>query len=292
MTSIHSTVVSGSYYIPIPSLIPPNGSSLTLMFIHAQKIAYLAPSDDPVFPANYKFYYNFTDEPRWWNSRAHASVLACVDTTLWRDPMSSTNWKLYPPERAEPSFVIENAHVRGGFLLMGYSLLWSNVYNTINYRLGGGLAAQKLVRGRESLPLAKEQWKAEAKQLFEASLARIQIDARNIAQGTAASYSGLQKLEVDPALCDKTFSFMSQGWQNVNLTGSIWIAVVAFICVVLAIPLPNDRLFVQMVWGFFTTIVLRKAPGYYRKIFEAIQWLLEKGSTAWNSLKRRWSRRN
>ena len=81
-----------------------------------------------------------------------------------------------------------------------------------------------LVRGWESLPLAKEQWKVEARQLFETSLARIQIDARNIAQGTAASYPGLQKLDADPAVCDDTFLFLSQGWQNVNVTGSIWIS--------------------------------------------------------------------
>jgi len=98
-----------------------------------------------------------------------------------------------------------------------------------------------------SLPLAKEQWKAEAQQLFETSLARIQIDARNIAQGTAASYPGLQKLEADPAVCYQTFLFLSQGWQNVNVTGSIWIVVLAIVFVVLAIPLTDDRdrLFVQ-----------------------------------------------
>ena len=240
----------------------------------------------------------------------HASVLACIDTTLWRDPSSSIDWKPFPPK---PTFAIRDAHTRGGFLFMVYTLLWSNIFNTINYRLGSGLAAQKLVRGWESLPLAKEQWRVEAKQLFETSLARIQIDARNIAQGTGASYPGLQKLEVEPAVCDNTFQFMSQGWQNVNVTGSIWIVVLAFIFVVLAIPLPDDdRLFVQWLWvfatktvlPFFTTTIPRfltttipqflaeKVPEYWETTTEAFQRLLGKASNAWSLFARRGSRRN
>ena len=152
-------------------MTPPKGSSLTLMFIHPQKISYLAQSDDPIFPANTKFYINSSDEPRWRYTGQHASVLACVDTTVWRDPSSFGDWKPYLPE---PTFDIRDAHTRGGFLLMVFALLWSNIYDTINYRLGNGLAAQTPVRGWESLPLAKEQWKVEARQLFETSLARIQ----------------------------------------------------------------------------------------------------------------------
>lgn len=254
MTSTCSTVMSGPAYDPIPALGPPKGSTLTLIFIHPQKISYLVPSDDPIFPAHTEFYIDSSDKPRWRYMGPHASVLACVDTTLWRDPSTGSNWQPYLPE---PSFVIEDSHTRGGFLFMVYTLLWSNIYDTINYRLGGGLAAQKLVHGWESLPLAKEQWKVEAKQLFETSLARIQIDAWNIAQGTAASYPGLQRLEVESAVCDGTFLFMSQGWQNVNVTGSIWIGVLAVIFVVLAMPLYDGRLFVQWLWVFATKTVPR-----------------------------------
>lgn len=88
---------------------------------------------------------------------------------------------------------------------MIFALLWCNIYDIFNYRLGNGLAAQKLVHGLESLPIAREQWKVEVKQLFETSLARIQIDARNIAQGTAASFPGLQKVEADSAICRENF---------------------------------------------------------------------------------------
>lgn len=281
------------------------------MFIHPQKISYLAPSDDPIFPANTKFYINSSDEPRWRYTGQHASVLACVDTTVWRDPSSSIDWKPYPPE---PTFVIKDAHTLGGFLFMVYTLLWSNIFDTINYRLGNGLAAQKLVRGWQSLPLAKEQWKVEAQQLFETSLTRIQIDARNIAQGTAASYPGLRKLEVEPAVCDGTFLFVSRGWQNVNVTGSFWIGVLSIIFMVLAFPLndPDDRLLVQWLWGsvpepvlrffmntipnvFTTTIpefLSKQVPGYWRSTIEAIQSLLGKASNAWSDLTTRGTRRD
>jgi len=263
-----------------------------LIFIHPQKISYLAPSDDPIFPANTKSYINPSGEPRWRYTGPHASVLACLDTTVWREPSGSIDWK---PYLLEPNFVIKDAHTRGGFLLMVFTLLWSNIFNTINYRLGSGLAAQKLVRGWESLPLAKEQWKVEAKQLFETSLARIQIDARNIAQGTAASYPGLQKLDVDPAVCDDTFLFMSQGWQNVNVTGSIWIGVFAFIFVVLAIPFYDGRLLVQWLWDLATNVALRistKVLRIFTITIPRVQWVLGKVSKTWKDLTRRGSRRN
>ena len=122
-----------------------------------------------------------SDGPRWRYPGLHASVLACVDTTLWRNSSSSLDWKPYPPES---TIIVNDTHARGGFLLMICALLWSNIYDTIDYRLGNELAAQKLVHGLESLPIAREQWNVEAKQIFETPLARIQIDARNIAQGT------------------------------------------------------------------------------------------------------------
>lgn len=161
MTSMCSTVMSGPAYDPIPVLRPPKGSTLILIFIHPQKISYLVTSDDPIFPAPTEFYIDSSDKPHLRYTGPHASVLAFVDTTLWRDPSIGPNWQPYLPE---PSFVIEDSQTRGGFLFMVYTLLWSNIYDSINYRLGSGLAAQKLVQGWESLPLAKEQWNVEAKQ--------------------------------------------------------------------------------------------------------------------------------
>ena len=222
-----------------------------------------------------------------------------MDTTFWRHPSSFTEWKLYPPE-AIPA--IRDSRARGALQLMLLALEWCNIYDTINYRLGSGLVAQKLVRGWQSLPVAPEHWKVEAKQLFETSLARIQIDARNIAQGTAASYPGLQKVEaVDPAICENTFIFISQGWQNVNVAGSISILVFYFVGVVLAIPMPifENRLLIQYLPVFVTRTVPRfftkTIPEFFSEIAlkcrrsatKAVDWLREKSSDIWRDLKSR-----
>ena len=56
-----------------------------------------------------------------------------------------------------------------------------------------GLAAAEILEAGYSYGIAKVQWKEEARQLFQTSLTRIQINARNIAQGTASRY-GAQRI--------------------------------------------------------------------------------------------------
>lgn len=184
----------------------------------------------------------------------------------------------------EEDQIIDNTQVRGGFLLMEFALLWSEIFSTINFRLGSGLvlesakvdrptmlllvelifqqlAAQKLVHGWQSLPLAKEQWKVEARQLFETSPARIQIQARNVAFGAGARYPGLLKLpSTEPELCHGTFMFESQRWQNINVTGSVWVLVCSLIFLLLAVPIPEERLAVQWLWNF----LIIKLPHFFK----------------------------
>lgn len=185
-------------------------------------------------------------------------------------------WRAFPPDGATEE---ENRN-DGGYLLLMASLIWSSTFDTISYRLGSGLNAQSLVRGWVSQPLAKEQWKVEAERIFEASLARIQIEARNIARGAGAAYDGLSRFPSSPALCKGSYLFRSQGWQNINVTGSICIGVVAFVIVVLAWPCPGDRLFAQLVGGFLTETIpyfvtekvpyflQEKLPEWWRTFYE------------------------
>jgi len=196
--------------------------------------------------------------------------MACLDTTKWRDLSVSSAWNSYPPN----SIPIDSyGQDSGAFFFMGHALMWSSTFHAIDYRLGSALLAQKLVKGWTSLPLfvTPMQWMIEAEHLFATSIARIMIDARNIAQGAGAAYPGLKKLVkvnstdgelASAAMCDRTFLFRSEGWLNVNVTGSVWILALCTLFILLAIPFPNDKLLVQAIPGFFT----ESLPRFYEKV--------------------------
>ncbi|KAL8856961.1 MAG: hypothetical protein Q9178_006456 [Gyalolechia marmorata] len=111
-----------------------------------------------------------------------------------------------------------------------------------------GLAAAKILEAGYSHKIAEDQWKKEARQLFETSLTRIQISARDFALGVGAKY-GLQRIEQGrKELCDRTFLFKSQGWQNVHVAGSAWVVLWSVVVVLMAVPLDDERLLIEPVW--------------------------------------------
>ena len=173
-------------------------------------------------------------------------------------------WKPVAPDPAR--YEIKDSRARGGFQLMTQSLLSSTTFDAINYRLRNGLAAQRLLKGWASLELSSYHWTAEAQYLFETSLARIQVNARDIAQGSGYVYAKYKQHVPDLALCDKTFMFMSNGWQNVQVAGSIWILVLAFLAILLAFPLFDGRLFVQLLPELYFRTIPLLVEALYRAI--------------------------
>ena len=70
------------------------------------------------------------------------------------------------------------------------------------------------------------------------------IDVRDIALGTGAKYGGQRNAERRDVICDQTFLFKSQGWQNVHVAGSAWTIVDSMMIILLAVPVDDDdRLF-------------------------------------------------
>lgn len=202
-----------------------------------KKSYYPAPSTDPISPANRLRYFPPSQTPYWDYDRGHATVLACVDRTSWRDPDGDGTWQSLS---ATPPPVTDR-HVRGGLLLLWYSLWNSFIYQTVSHRLASALDAQRLLMGFISLPLAEEQWKVEATQLWETSLARDQVDARNIARGVMARYPGFRKMGIDESMCENTYLFRSEGWTNVNKTVSLLILIPSLVIVFFGIPIdPTD----------------------------------------------------
>jgi hypothetical protein len=162
--------------------------------------------------------------------------MACLDQTSWRDPEQGPTWNnilMIRPSAPPPP--MNNARVRGGLLLFWFSILNSNTYQAISQRLGNSLNASDRLSGFTSLPLAREQWKVEATRLFETSLARTQIDARNIARGVMADYPGYVKYNSTPSeMCKNTYLFISDGWTNINKSWSLIILIPCCVIVFLA----------------------------------------------------------
>jgi hypothetical protein len=165
---------------------------------------------------------------------------------------------------------MHDSKIAGPLYFLMCSLIGSNIYATLYLRLASALDAQSRIADFVSLPLAKEQWKKEVQLLFNISLARIMINARDIARGAKGEYYGFEKAplaEVD--ICDGTYLMKANGWRNVNFTGFMWILCTSLLIIVLAIPSNNSAdaevLFVEYVctwvgetavntWGHITAM--------------------------------------
>ena len=105
--------------------------------------------------------------------------------------------------------------------MMFFSLLTSTIGDSVVYRREQALLAQAKAFSGVSLELAPEHWKLEVRQLFETSLARIQVNARNIARGPPdGNTDGLESLmrpEYE-GMCH-LYKFKSTGWRNVSTSG-------------------------------------------------------------------------
>ena len=263
----------GEAWDPIPELQPPAGSTTTILFILPQKIYYTAPSDDPIFPAAQLRYLPNWETPYWLYNGGHATVLACVDRTSWRDPYQGGDWRSLTVSPAP----IKDPHTRGGFWLLMNSLFNTNIYSTLSRRLASALDAQQRITGFSSLPLAQQQWKVEATQLFETSLTRIQLDAKNIARGVLADYPGYRKMPTKANICENTYLFMSDGWVNVNRSVSLAILIPCLVIVVFAIPINSEQLVMpDLIFGFHAEGFAVGTVGIFDTLGKNIKWVFEK----------------
>lgn len=198
-----------------------------LAWIAAECVFYLYPRDDPVFPAL---------EPvkkgsqTLYTSNITTTSLACVDIAQICDPGSNIcqdqeiHWNY--SESIKPSHWPLNpsaTETEWALALLYYSLFFSS---TMEAAALGGLDVTSKLRS-SSLILPKEQWKVEARRWFEISLARMQVEVLNLAQGGSESRAfsgGSQFVNVMPpelppeyrGMCHMV-KFRSNGWRNVSV---------------------------------------------------------------------------
>lgn len=188
-----------------------DGETATVFVVSNPGILYPQKQMDPIFPAE------ATNDNKWYyNSRGHGGVLACLDHTYMCVPDAQCApldiWSTIQFSNDERSKVIA---------YLTWSLFTSNIGSAIDYRHAEGPDANSKL-AIVSLPLDAEQWKVEVIQLFQTSLAKIQIYARNLARGSPNtppwSTNLLDKYPQIRGLCN-LYKFKSTGWRNISVSG-------------------------------------------------------------------------
>lgn len=148
------------------------------------------------------------------------------------------------------------------------ALMRSNVCNSIFLRGGSALDANSKVPFSPalpiSIPLAPDQWKVEARALFETSLARIQIDLKDHMRGAAANENGFAN-HIDSAFMDMcaSYKFRAAGWRNVNAWAFRLLLLLVFFVYVLSFETQwrnkeEPELIIESLWDLTVLRLLKK----------------------------------
>ena len=240
---------------PIFKVNASAGEAATLLFINNMGVFYPNKRDDPIFHAN-ELLHNFTT---YFNNRLHAGVLGCMDRTMFCPPHGADCVPVLTGLESNRTTLDEWA-VR---YMLTLGLVYSNIGDSVHYRKAEALDAQAKVSSPNSIELAREQWKVEAKQLFETSLARIQLTLRNMARGSDNSlipdaYDALPQYM--RRVCTM-FKFRSVGWRNVSVGHLLGIIFGGVIVLVAGINTSDDQLWSEKEFKQFAQSALGKALG-------------------------------
>jgi hypothetical protein len=210
-----------------PEFLPP-AADVSILLVRPKALLYAEQSDDPIFPAldlagNNESYQN---------SLLHATALGCVDTAEIRDPDTSQTWiprNLTWWQKPSPEW--RAVEMRNVFYLTAAALDHSNTWSAIKYSSILLEAERKIATtSGTSLPLAREQWKVEARRFFDTSLALMQGRVYDIARGTEANEPGvINALEEDHLPICEMIKIPTNGWTNISLLWLVGLPTLAFL---------------------------------------------------------------
>lgn len=190
------------------------------MFINSCRIFYKENSDDSIFPADRRY----KDTELWTNNDSRARPLACVD---WVE-ICDHNGLCMPTHQAVDDE--DPAH-----LLTRLAMNRSTIFDAISSRGATGLDAQNKIRDDISMPLSKDptQWVEESQALFHTSLARMQYDALDIANGTGRDKEPMYRSqlpdEIQQKLCGIVTFQLPKGYENIRIGPTIGILIIPLV---------------------------------------------------------------
>ena len=226
------------YYTPIPELRSASGKRLTILFVSNKRVRYAKKVDDPLFEARFKVEAIVPDlqgDQVWWIAGPtddSPRVLGCVDEFKWRDTRSSEDWTdASSPAKRIPSVQSDR------WRLLPLSLNFSTIWDVVSFRLAAALNASSQTPPNSFFGvLTQDQWKIEARQLFEACLARVQFETRNMALGLYAGLPNYVKSNVSQDICRETYLVDAPGYTNIFAAPWLAIFVISLLIIVATFP--------------------------------------------------------
>lgn len=209
-------------FVPLPEftagLYP-----VTLMFISSHSILYPHFRLDPIFPAQSraKFPLGYAGSPKYFHNSTRATVLGCVDQYRIFKHTSGPCWTneniTSIPQAPKKRTATEEENVIKLLLL---ALDFSTACGSTRFRGVEALDAQSKIAHMQSQELNSEQWKVEVEKFFQASLARIQLNAYDIVRGTAVAFDDYHDtLPVRYRGICNLVAIPTVGWKNINVVG-------------------------------------------------------------------------
>ena len=195
---------------------------ITPFIIYSKQMVYQQRRDDPVFPAEEQEQLPYQEQLSYRNNATSPRLLFCVDNTEICNLHRGHCWTGADGYRAMKNPKEANGETRqeqlSGILLLA-ALQEASVHSAMAYREEPEAGSHCFYFECENFPM--DQWKAEARRLFERSLARLQINLLNIVRGTPTYHKkfGERAELADYSDICAMGKFKSVGWRNVSVIG-------------------------------------------------------------------------
>jgi len=209
-----------------PEFRIPN--TFTKIFLVSSTELYSAPSDDPIFPA-VPIRLRSSFGTMYWNDLKRHTILACTNSIVLRHPRSGAVW--YPYFSSDGELIHskwQNPPVVSSIAMLNFSVQIPDHFPG-KYGLKDLFEVHKQKTVVTVAPLAREQWKVEARRLFSIKLARLQLDVAGIAQGLGRDLAGAHNILDEAGFGDacKDVKIQAQGWKNISVAGLIGFLMLA-----------------------------------------------------------------
>ena len=260
-------------------------SVVSLIFVRPKAVFYFEPSFDPIFPAQQVYNGPGYLEQIYYNNLPHATVLGCADTAEIRDPDTGLIWHPVTMdwndlksrqgiERLNLDKVFKE-NLLNPFLLLGASMLGSSISTII--LTGPYFDAQKKLINGLSIALDREQWKVEARKMFETSLARMQGIVLDVARGRGVDDRSAKNAlpEINSSICNM-IKFPTLGWKNISLFWMTVLPTLAFFIWLFSIEVEEKLV---LVWFYlyvlkpFITLIWFLLKSIWRTAILSLRWL-------------------
>lgn len=245
-----------------------NSSFVAIFAILTEGILYNEYRDDQMFPAMHE--QRGRQSGRYSNEADPPGLLGCVDNAFICDPDldQCTNWPKQTPNLARKISDPISGEFDGVLTEADHArvLLSSAIFESFEGMVDGigeNLEAKSHCEGAFCYGLPREQWKVEARQMFETSLARIQNRVLDIVRGVEVDNVGNYSVE-DYYILDTYWNtvaplttndippnlrqichmgkFTSIGWRNVSVWGLIGLLSLCGAIALASITTENNEL--------------------------------------------------